>query len=180
MKLVGAPRGWRARDRREREDRDLSELAGPAIEFGHDEIDLKQFMKGKTVPFFGAKAQKARGPYAATGLRPDSLRNAIEFGDATYTDYGSFWRSQELDRKLQAKGKGPMVFEKKGGNAAYTGAKRGASTYFISFRKVGNTGWVIPEARPRPFLRAALEGTKDQGRRVIANAAKEAFNPNRR
>ena len=137
-----------------------------SIEHGHGEIDLKQTMRGKTVPFFGAKAQKARGPFTARGLEPV---------DANSTDYGSGWRSAAHDAKLAAKGKGPMIFEKKGGDAAFHGGSKGASTYFISFRKVGDTGWVIPEARPRPFMRAALEGTKDQGRRMLINRAVAAL-----
>ena len=47
--------------------RPVSEYAS-AIEDGHEEIDLKKTMMGKTVPFIAARAQNARGPYAATGL----------------------------------------------------------------------------------------------------------------
>jgi hypothetical protein len=148
----------------------VSEYAA-AIEFGHGEIDLKKTMKGKTVPFFAARSARARGPYAATGLKPVI---------AGQEDYGSRWRSETHDRKLQARGKGPMAFEKKGGNAAYTGAKRGASTYFIAFRKVGNEGWIIPEAKPRPFMRAALEGTADTGRRMLVNDLAQVLDPRRR
>ena len=148
----------------------VSEYAG-AIEFGHGEIDLKKTMRGKTVPFFAARSARARGPYAATGLDPVDVHNQ---------DYGSAWTSQTLNRKLAAKNKGPMTFEKKGGNPAYTGAKRGASTYFIAFRKVGATGWVIPEAKPRPFMAAALEGTADQGRRMTVNAMAQVLDPRKR
>lgn len=150
--------------------RPVSEYAA-AIEFGHGEIDLKKTMLGKTVPFFGARGAKARGPYAATGLTP------VEHGRE---DYGTRWQSETLNRKLQARGKGPMTFEKKGGNPAYTGAKRGASTYFISFRKVGREGWVIPAAKPRPFMRAALEGTADAGRRMFVNDLSQALDPRKR
>lgn len=139
-----------------------------AIEFGHDEIDLKKFMRGKVVPFFASRGAKSRGPFAARGLEPVDARD---------TDYGSRWQSEALNRKLAAKGKGPMTFEKKGGNAAYQGAKRGASTYFISFRRVGDTGWVIPRALPRPFMRAALEGTADQGRRLVVGKVAAALDP---
>lgn len=137
-----------------------------AIELGHGPIDLKKTMLGKTVPFFGVKAAKSTGPYAARGLKPISDQ---------HQDYGSKWRSETLDRKLAAKSKGPMVFEKMGGNAAYQGAKRGASTYFISFRKVGKEGWVIPEAKPRPFMRAALEGTRETGRLMVVRKVREAL-----
>lgn len=137
-----------------------------AIEEGHKEIDLKKTMLGKTVPFFGVRAAKSTGPYAGTGLKP------VAEGSQSY---GSAWRSETLDRKLAAKGKGPMVFTKMGGNAAYQGAKRGASTYFISFRKVGKEGWIIPAAKPRPFMRAALEGTADQGRLMVIRKVREAL-----
>lgn len=149
--------------------RPVSEYAA-AIEFGHPEIDLKKTMLGKTVPFFGARGGKARGPYAATGLDPV---------DPSQKGYGSGWHSAQLDRRLAAKGKGPMVFEKKGGNAAYTGAKQSASTYFIAFRKVGKVGWVIPEAQPRPFLAAALAQTADQGRRMAVRELTAALSPSR-
>lgn len=142
-----------------------------AIEFGHGEIDLKKTMRGKTVPFFAARSQAARGPYAATGLAPVDQRDQ---------GYGSRWQSETHNRKLQARGKGPMTFEKKGGNPAYQGAKRGASTYFIAFRKVGDEGWVIPEAKPRPFMRAALEGTADQGRQMTVNALSQVLDPRKR
>lgn len=141
----------------------VSEYAG-SIEWGHDQIDLKLTMKGKTVPFFGAKAEKARGPYAAKGLKP--------IGGAGDTGYGSKWRSAALDSKLLAKGKSRMEFEKKGG------AGRGSS-YFIAFRKVGNVGWIIPEAKPRPFMKAAVENTRPKVRRIIADAGLAMLDPNR-
>jgi hypothetical protein len=139
-----------------------------AIEFGHDAIDHKRTMKGKVVPFFASRGAKSRGPFAARGLTPV---------DEQSTDYGSHWTSEQHNAKLAAKNKGPMTFEKKGGNAAYAGAKKGASTYFISFRRVGDTGWVIPAAKPRPFMRAALEGTKDQGRRMLVGKVAAALDP---
>lgn len=132
-----------------------------AIEAGHKEIDLKKYMQGKRVPFFGSVAAKARGPYAARGLKPIM---------AGVKGYGSGWASESLNAKLAAKGKGAMVFTKMGGKAAFSG--RGTS-YFISFRTVGKTGWIIPEAAPRPFMRAAAMGTRDQVRRVIVAAAVE-------
>lgn len=143
--------------------RPVSEYAW-AIEAGHDEIDLKKTMQGKTVPFFGQRQNKIRGPYAAGGLQPT---------DPDSTDYGSKWRSADLDAKLAAKGKGPMDFTKKGGHPAYKGS--GAGTYFISYRKVGKTGWIIPKAAPRPFMRAALEGTADAGRLMVVREVKQAL-----
>lgn len=144
--------------------RPVSEYAG-AIEFGHDEIDLKKTMRGKTVPFFGTKS-KANGPYAATELKPTNVLD---------TDYGSKWRSASHDAKLATKGHGPMTFTKMGGHPAYTGSRRGASTYFIAFRKVGATGWVIPKAAPRPFLRAALESSAEKGRLMVVRDVKAAL-----
>ncbi len=142
-----------------------------AIEDGHKQIDLKQFMQGKVVPFFGARGAKARGPYAARGLKP------VVGGSE---DYGSKWQSNELDARLQAKGKGPMHFEKRGGSAAYEGGKKGASTYFIAFRVVGKKGWVIPAAKPRPFMRAALTGTMEDGRRLLVRRLAPLFDPRNR
>jgi hypothetical protein len=142
-----------------------------AIEDGHDAIDLKKTMQGKIVPFFGSVQERARGPFAAEGLKPL---------DTSRTDYGSKWQSATLDRKLAAKNKAGMQFTKKGGNPAYQGAKRGASTYFISFRRVGKTGWIIPEAAPRPFMRAALERSKEPGRRMLVATVSAALDPTRR
>lgn len=136
------------------------------IEFGGDEIDLKKTMLGKTVPFFGVRSAASTGPYAARGLKPV---------DRDSTGYGSSWRSAELDAKLLAKGKSFMTFEKKGGQAAYKGQTKGASTYFISFRKVGKTGWIIPAAKPRPFMLAAVEGTGDQARRLGVKTMTQAI-----
>lgn len=127
------------------------------IEFGGDEIDLKKTMQGKVVPFFGARSSNARGPYAARGLKP------LQEGQ---TAYGSLWKSDALNAKLAAKGKGPMAFEKRGGKQAYKDPHGSGSTYFISFRRVGKTGWIIPAAKPRPFMRAAIEGTGEAARRM--------------
>lgn len=133
-----------------------------AIEEGHDEIDLKKFMKGKTVPFFAARTKAARGPYAAVGLKPLSDRSQ---------GLGSYWHSEQLNARLQAKGKGPMHFQKRGGTNAY----QGSSSYFLTFRRVGSEGWIIPAALPRPFMRAAMEGTKDQGRRMLVGRIAPLF-----
>lgn len=142
-----------------------------AIEQGHDQIDLKRTMQGKIVPFFGSVQAKARGPFAADGLKPM---------DSTQVDYGSKWQSATLNSKLTAKGKGPMIFTKKGGNPAYQGAKRSASTYFISFRRVGKKGWIIPAAAPRPFMRSALERSVEPGRRMLVGAVAAALDPRNR
>lgn len=150
--------------------RPVSQYAA-AIEFGHEPIDLKRTMRGKIVPFFGAKAQKARGPYAAQGLKPLDDRDQ---------GYGSSWQSEALNRKLAGQGKGPMIFEKKGGHPAYSGQKQGASTYFISFRRVGDKGWVIPEAKPRPFLGSAVQGVKEPGRKMVARDFARALVPGSR
>lgn len=141
--------------------RSVSEYAG-AIEWGHAAIDLKLTMKGKTVPFFAAKAAKARGPYSAVGVKPL---------DQTQTGFGTRWQSETLNRKLAAQGKGRMIFTKQGGKP------KGGGSYWISFRKVGNEGWIIPEMKPRPFMRAALEGTKQQAKRAVLDAALEMLDP---
>lgn len=136
-----------------------------AIEQGHKEIDLKQFMMGRVVPFFAARAQNARGPYAGTGATPMI---------AGATGIGSSWKSEELNRRLQAKGKSPMSFTRQGGTAAYKGS---GSTYLISFRRVGRTGWIIPAAKPRPFMKAALTSTTDQGRLMMIKDLAPIFDP---
>lgn len=139
-----------------------------AIEMGHKAIDLKQFMQGKVVPFFGARGKSARGPFAARGLTP-----AVPGSE----DYGSQWQSEHLNNKLAAKGKAPMYFTKKGGGEVYQAGKKGGSTYFIAFRRVGKTGWIIPAAKPRPFMRAAVTGTLDQGRLLMIRYVAPAFDP---
>ncbi len=138
----------------------VADYAG-AIEWGHGDIDLKRTMAGKTVPFFGARSQRAQGPYAATGLQP--------LGDNKGP--GSSWTSEALNAKLAGKNKGPMIFTKKGQRPGPYGS--GSSAYFISFRKVGKTGWIIPAAKPRPFMAAAADSTRDQGRLLLVNAATE-------
>lgn len=145
----------------------VSDYAG-AIEEGHDEIDLKKTMMGKTVPFFGSTAKTARGPYAADGLKPVT---------AGVKGFGAQFQSDRLNAKLAALGKNPMRFEKRGGKAAFEAARGGAGTYFIAFRKVGKTGWVIPRAAPRPFMGAAVEGTKEKGRLLMVRAGVEMLNP---
>lgn len=140
--------------------RSVSEYAA-AIEQGHEEIDLKKTMMGKTVPFFAAERKDPRGPFTAGGLKP------VTPGER---GYGSSWQSQVLNSKLAAKGKDPMHFTKKGG-------KGSGSTYFIAFRRVGKTGWIIPKAEPRPFMRAAVEGTREQGRLMMVRAGVQMLNP---
>ena len=148
--------GWLAKPR------PVSDYAG-SIEWGHPAIDLKQHMQGKTVPFFASRGQNSRGPYTARGLKAS---------DTNAQGYGSGWVNEALNAKLAAKGKASMIFTKRGGATAFKG---NSSTYFLTFRRVGKTGWVIPAARPRPFMRAALEGTKDQGRRMMVAAAVDAM-----
>lgn len=111
-----------------------------AIEFGHGPIDLKKTMMGKTVPFFGARAQNAQGPYAERGL--------VSAGG------GQFISSQP-----RGDGKKALVYDR----------RRTASggSYFIAFRKVGKKGWVIPEAKPRPFMAAARDESRPDIRRLL-------------
>jgi hypothetical protein len=113
-----------------------------AIEHGHKEIDLKQHMMGKTVPFFGARSQTATGPYAERGL--------ISIGGGQF-----------VSRNPSGKcgGKQPLVYDR----------KRTASggSYFITYRKVGKKGWVIPAAKPRPFMAAAALGSAPDARRLV-------------
>jgi hypothetical protein len=126
-----------------------------AIEHGHGEIDLKKTMLGKTVPFFGARAQNAQGAYAATGLRKTDFFTFS--GDGI--KIGSGYQSESLNAKLAAKRKGPMVFDRK--------RTASGSSYFIAFRKVGKTGWIIPEAKPRPFMAAAAKASTVDVQRII-------------
>lgn len=127
-----------------------------AVEHGHKEIDLKKTMLGKTIPFFGARAQNAAGAYAATGLRKTGY--LTEDSDGVLVQRSSY-RSETLNEKLRAKSKQPMNFAR----------KRTASggSYFISFRKVGKQGWIIPEAKPRPFMAAAAQASTQDVRRII-------------
>lgn len=140
----------------------VSEYAG-AIEWGHKAIDLKLTMQGKVVPFFASRGARSQGPYSARGLEP------VEKGQ---TKFGSLWQNTALNAKLQSQGKAPMHFQKKGKSAAYHG--HGAGTFFIAFRRVGKTGWIIPEAEPRPFMRAALERSADEVRRLVVRRVTEA------
>lgn len=130
-----------------------------AIENGHGEIDLKKTMEGKTVPFFGARAKNAQGPYAATGL--------------TRTPLTTYWReplysSTRLNRKLAQKGKRPMYFERRP-------TRGGGGSYFISYRKVGKEGWIIPAAKPRPFLDAALQNSRADVRRIVGSRVRSTL-----
>jgi hypothetical protein len=101
----------------------------------------------------GQRQERIRGPYAAGGLKPV---------DAKHTDYGSSGAARAR-REAAGQGQGPDELHQEGRAPAYKGS--GAGTYFIAFRRVGKTGWIIPKAAPRPFMRAALEGTADAGRR---------------
>lgn len=133
--------------------RPVSQYAA-AIEWGHDEIDLKQFMQGKTVPFFASKSAGTTGPYSVRGLTP-------------VAGPGDLWENKGLNARLahpifNGGRHGPMYFQRRGGQAAYSGGKKGGGAYYIAFRKVGKKGWVIPAARPRPFMRAAGIGPATQ------------------
>ena len=133
----------------------VSRYAG-AIERGHKEIDLKKTMLGKTVPFFGARALNPSGPYSATGLRKTEY---LTEGSDGVLKRASSYRSESLEQKLRSQGKSPMNFDR----------KRTASggSYFIAFRKVGKKGWIIPEAKPRPFMDAAAQASTQDVRRII-------------
>lgn len=119
----------------------VSRYAG-SIEHGHKEVDLKKTMEGKIVPFFGARSLNAQGPYAETGL-------------------AAIGKSQYISRTPKPGTRSPLVYDR----------KRTASggSYFISFRKVGKKGWIIPEAQPRPFMQAAAEGATAEVRRAIGS-----------
>lgn len=143
-----------------------------AIERGHPQIDLKKTMMGKVVPFFGARAQNAKGPYAATGLRKTSTftlaptPGGLGFGGSDeVVEIHSGYQSAKLNAKLAAKGKKPMTFAR----------KRTASggSYFLAFRKVGKKGWIIPEAQPRPFMAAAASGSRADVQRIIGGKARQ-------
>lgn len=142
--------------------RPVSDYAA-AIEDGHGEIDLKKTMLGKTVPFFAARSKNATGPYAGRGLRPAGSE----------TGEGSHWVDDALNHKLASKGaKGPMSFQRR-----ITGGTKGAGSYYIAFRKVGKTGWIIPAAKPRPFMRAAATGpaARADARRLTGLKLKEVL-----
>ncbi len=133
-----------------------------AIEYGHKEIDLKKSMLGKTVPFFGARAQNAVGAYAATGLRKTMYLTGDSEGVLTERHA---YKSLSFDAKLRAKGKQPMNFARK--RTASGGA------YFIAFRKVGKKGWIIPEAKPRPFMAAAAQASTVDVQRIIGRKVRD-------
>jgi hypothetical protein len=122
---------------------------------------------GKTVPFFGSTAKTARGPYAADGLKPvarrQGVRRAVPVGQA--------------ERQARRQGQEPDALREARRQGLVRRARGGAGTYFIAFRKVGKTGWIIPRAAPRPFMRAALEGTKDKGRLMMVRAGVEMLDP---
>lgn len=143
--------------------RPVSDYAG-SIEWGHEEIDLKKTMMGKTVPFFASRGSNSRGPYTARGLDPL---------DSEDTGIGSRWKNDVLNAKLQARGKNPMYFRKSGAVEAY--AKGGGSSFFIAFRKVGKEGWIIPRAEPRPFMKAAVLNTQTQVRRLYQREAAQVI-----
>ena len=111
-----------------------------AIEFGHKEIDLKKTMMGKTVPFFGARAQGAKGPYTETGL--------VSLGKNSF-----------ISKNPDGKQRRPLVYSRK--------RTKSGSSYFIAFRKVGKKGWIIPEAKPRPFMAAAAQASRGDVQRII-------------
>lgn len=143
--------------------RPVSEYAA-SIEFGHKAIDLKKTMLGKTVPFFASRTGNTRGPFAARGLEPLGADKV-----------GGKYRSSAHDAKLAAAGKGPMTFTRKGGKSGY--ATHGGGSYYIAFRKVGKTGWIIPAAKPRPFLGAAVENTRTPIRRMMVNGVVAMLRP---
>lgn len=137
-----------------------------AIEYGHGPIDLKKYMMGKTVPFFASRSASSTGPFTARGLTP-------------VTDMpGDLWENRALNNRLQAAGKRPMHFQRRRARA-YTSQKKGAGSYYIAFRKVGKHGWVIPEAQPRPFMRAGTLGPAAQkdARRFTAARLVELMTP---
>lgn len=145
--------------------RPVSDYAG-AIEWGHAEIDLKLTMMGKVVPFFASRGFKTYGPFSVRGLKPN---------EEGKDDYGDLFHNPDLNAKLAAQNKNPMNFQKRGGKSAYEGGKKGGTSYYIAFRRVGKTGWVIPAAKPRPFMRAALAKQTPPISRIIRKAVKETL-----
>jgi hypothetical protein len=143
----------------------VSEYAG-AVEWGHKAIDLKLTMMGKIVPFFASRGFNTYGPFSVRGLKPNQ-----EGQD----DVGDFFHNPDLNAKLAAQGKAPMNFQKRGGKSAYEGGKKGGGSYYIAFRRVGKTGWIIPEAQPRPFMRAALAKQTPPISRLVKTAVKETL-----
>lgn len=143
----------------------VSDYAG-AVEWGHGPIDLKKTMQGRVVPFFGARSDKATGPYAATGVK---LVKTLKMGADGILEHETSYQSESLNKKLRAKGKPAMRFKK---IKPDTGG-----SYFIAFRTVGKTGWIIPAARPRPFMRAALSNIRGQAEGRMIQAGVEALTP---
>lgn len=144
-----------------------------AIEFGHEEIDLKKYMQGKVVPFFASRSSSSTGPFAARGLTP-------------VAGPGDLWENKSLNARLAhpllgGGRKGAMLFQRRA-SKAYDGGKKGGGAYYISFRRVGKTGWIIPAARPRPFMRAATTGPTAQrdARQFTRQRLMELMNPNGR
>lgn len=137
-----------------------------AIEYGHGPIDLKQFMMGKTVPFFASRSANSTGPFSARGLTPvDGSGERL-------------WENKELNNRLAAKGKKPMHFQQRKARA-YTSQSKGAGSYYIAFRRVGKHGWIIPAAKPRPFMRAGTTGraTQEDARRFTAEHLVKLLTP---
>lgn len=115
-----------------------------AVERGHKEIDLKKTMQGKIVPFFGSRSSSTTGPYTERGLE----RGLVSIGKRQY-----------ISKNPDPKRRKPLVYK----------AKRTATggAYFITFRRVGKKGWIIPAAKPRPFMDAgAAQSTTDVRRAV--------------
>ena len=143
----------------------VADYAG-SIEWGHKAIDLKLTMMGKVVPFFASKGFNTYGPYSVRGVKPN---------EEGHEDYGDQFHNPNLNAKLAAQGKAPMNFTKRGGKSAYEGGKKGGTSYYIAFRRVGKTGWVIPEARPRPFMRAALVKQTKPISKIVRKAVLETL-----
>lgn len=138
-----------------------------AIEFGHAEIDLKQFMQGKVVPFFASRTKNSTGPFAARGLTEVAGTG------------GQLWENIQLSVKLGTQGKAPMQFRRMATKAAYSGGKHGGGAYYIAFRRVGKTGWIIPAAKPRPFMRAALAQSERDVRANVRQRLAQILQPRR-
>lgn len=142
--------------------RPVSEYAR-AVEEGHGEIDLKKTMMGKTVPFYAARSK-------ATGGSPYATRPVIPVMEG-HARLGDWFHNPDFDRKLAARGKQPMFFQKRGAKTAPEG--KGGGAYYISFRKVGKTGWVIPAKEGRPYMKAAFSQVRTQVRRQMVAGATE-------
>jgi hypothetical protein len=121
-----------------------------SIEYGHGAIDLKKTMEGKIVPFFASRSSSTTGPYAVRGLTQIGKSNQYE--------------NKPFNNRLAAQGKAAMIFARHGGHP-----KSGAGAYYISFRRVGKTGWIIPAAKPRPFMHAALAMRVNATRKIMGD-----------